>query len=328
MRNGDNIFVELKNRFSMWIGITIFVFLLVFFSLIYISFSSVLEKDYLEKTEKFLIQSMSDVELKLSRIDGLVDASMNKYNRLKSNEEDAKYYNLSYLVSDIKKSSFVGMDSQLDVLILRNNVPVAYTGVTSWTDKFDRIAERLEERNNEIQKYHKNDEVYYTCMDNMVLYIRKLIDGADDCVLVVHIPSRLFAKPLYSSDNRFLDSINVYITFNNKDVLQLDMGNRTFSTAEEAMQVVEYEDGVMRDKNRLVAVQSMEGRTYSVVAYQNLKYLDPLKRWMIPVLILTFILTIILCILLLKRLIFDIIRPLEHLRQEMNEYVLNWRKKT
>ena len=94
------------------------------------------------------------------------------------------------------------------------------------------------------------------------------------------------------------------------------------------MQVVEYEDGVMRDKNRLVAVQSMEGRTYSVVAYQNLKYLDPLKRWMIPVLILTFILTIILCILLLKRLIFDIIRPLEHLRQEMNEYALNWRKKT
>ena len=27
-------------------------------------------------------------------------------------------------------------------------------------------------------------------------------------------------------------------------------------------------------------------------------------------------------------IIFDIIRPLEHLRQEMNEYALNWRKKT
>ena len=94
------------------------------------------------------------------------------------------------------------------------------------------------------------------------------------------------------------------------------------------MELVAHVDGVLRDKNRLAAVQSMEGRACSVVAYQDLKYLDPLKRWMIPVLVLAFILTIILCILLLKRLIFDIIRPLEYLRQEMNEYALNGRKKT
>lgn len=312
-----SIFCGLRRRLAGWILAAVMLFLVTLFVMLYFSFSKVICDDGIEKAKKFSEQSVWDVEQKLGRIENLIDESISKYIFLKTSSSEGSYYGISYLLSDIRKAYYVATDYELNTFTYLDGRVDIYYGDSGRSEDLGRF---ISERYDDILKSLAQNGVYYTCMDDEIFCIKQTPLQNEGCLLGVQIPSRLFTKSIYNSKNIFLKAVNIFISFNDGEIMQIDMGNKLFSNTKTAEKYITSGFETYDNKGIIITGKNIKNNNYTIIAIQNTDFVTEIKTKIIVLLLIAFLIIFFVCVILFKRIVSNIISPMDDLYMQMNNY--------
>lgn len=312
-----SIFGGLRCKLAGWILTSVTLFLVMLFVMLYFSFSKVICGDGIEKAKKFSEQSVWDVEQKLSRIESLIDESISKYLFLKSSSSEGSYYGIGYLLSDIRKAYYVATDYELNAFTYLNGGVDIYHGDLGRSANLDEF---ISERYDDILKGIARNGVYYTCMNDEILCIKQTPLQNEGCLLGVQIPSRLFTKSIYNSKNIFLKAVNIFISFNGDEIMQIDMGNELFSNTKTVEKYIASGFEASDNNGIIITGKSVETNDYRIIAIQNTDFITEIKTKMILILSVAFFVIFFICVFLFRKIVSNIISPMDDLYIQMNNY--------
>lgn len=180
------------------------------------------------------------------------------------------------MATDYELNTFTCLDGRVDI----------YYGDSGRSADLGRF---ISERYDDILKSLAQNGVYYTCMDDEIFCIKQTPLQNEGCLLGVQIPSRLFTKSIYNSKNIFLKAVNIFISFNDGEIMQIDMGNKLFSNTKTAEKYITSGFETYDNKGIIITGKNIKNNNYTIIAIQNTDFVTEIKAKIILLLLIAFL---------------------------------------